>query len=291
MKTVGACLALLVALLADHPQTQADRAPSEAVWPIDFSDFMGQKITTKDLNGDGVAETVITGYDGGSGYRFWGACYRDGKTSQVACESTMATSYSSFFGSEVDAPSKSGKVNQAADLVSSTCANKLETTDKGQAAMWLLSKKKSAKLRWLSGKPWVQTRACMDLSTAKKFLGALAWFSDEGSPSDSWTVIYSPTAVQLPFETRSKDAHKPLQPIYDAGRFQIYQHGHALAIYWPRRDQHAWFFNAESLVDGDFKFDRFNSIDSVLSKGGRIRIKLAERLGPDKTIRLGSLRP
>jgi len=85
----------------------------------------------------------------------------------------------------------------------------------------------------------------------------MGWNDGAMDDPGGWTVIYPGRAAHHPqdIQDRSREPYKAGK----VGRYRIYRHSHALAIYDPGKNRHAWIYNAGWDEDG-FKTDRWERI-------------------------------
>jgi hypothetical protein len=129
-------------------------------------------------------------------------------------------------------------------------------------------------LTWSPKHPADQESVCMKVAEAARFPGGLDWDPEGGDSapealsaagwrawySASWVGVRPPGVDTIPAVT---DANKrtPLV-VARLGRLEVYQIAHALAVYDPSTDRHAWLLNLARPGDG-FKLDRWGRIQAV----------------------------
>lgn len=233
-------------------------------------------IETRDLDQDGVPDALSTRSEGGSGFSEFVRCARHGASGHVACDETHRSAYTLF--SVQRRLLEPALDNRAAALLPADRCSAYDPEAAGQAAMMQLlvptprSGVFAPKLRWLPGKPADQVSVCMDPSRAAPFP---SWFdSPVDGESDSaawaaegWTARYSSAWPQVVSPGESFNFTPRLA--LDLGGLQIYQHAHALAVYDPTQNRHAWLANFASPTDDGFKLDRWERVAALTAAGPR----------------------
>ena len=247
------------------PTATAAPAPGRRPWPIELPPE--SESTLADLNADGVSDERVEVMDGGSGWKTFVTCVRDGGTDAIACEEVSVTAYAMFEGLHrvLDPPTG----NAAAALLPQTECASLDAKDPAQGSLFALRAEApffgewQPSLRWLAGRPVDQASVCMSGSDALTFPGGDSWrtASDEAvAIPTGWTVYY---AAAWPQWTVAGEEHgRTPRVVARVGALDVYQHGHALAVYDAARNRHAWIANW-GRPSGGFKVDRWERIASV----------------------------
>lgn len=246
-------------------------------WPVPIS--AEAQVERVDLNGDGAAEERLSETDGGSGWHQWTRCVRDGASGDAACEIVRDTA-TALFSASLTKTSPAGPNRAAALLPDAPCAAP-DPEAPAQGMLWALRGPlpKGGALRptgpWRAGPPVDQQSVCLSVAEAAKRPGGLAWTGgDPDTAGEGWKVRYS---ASRPIWVAPGEARRTTpQRVGEVGALQVYQLGHALAVYDPARDRHAWVLNLEAAQDTGFKFDRWESIAGVEAVSPtRLRVALA----------------
>jgi hypothetical protein len=148
--------------------------------------------------------------------------------------------------------------------------------------MWRLAHPTAKNLTRHSGRPQRPVDVCLSTSEAAPLASSAAW-NAEGKRikrPGRWTVRYSAF-----WQTRA-GRHDSLKAVVKAKDLIVYQWRHALAIYLPERDRHAWFLN-KGAPEGAFKVDRRSRIAEVRSVRGALEVDVrTERSVTPETIRI-----
>lgn len=229
----------------------------------------------RDVNRDGYRESILSRWQGGSGWSETCTCLSDGDSGQVSCGTWENTVYASFSGWRPATfpyvpPSYKGPRAGPEDC---------KAPDRGspsQAGLWLLerppepSAKRSA-LSWHTGKPVDQDAVCMTVAQARFLDGGLSWDpSGELHDADSKVVVYQPPSSTVLDGPQG-------QKLWDQspdGDTLVYSVGHALVVVQTKAKRHAWVLNAEGLVPEHHKVDRWSSIASVKLEDELLRVTL-----------------
>lgn len=262
------------------PPTVASAAPPTvpATWPIPL--FDEPETTVADLNGDGVADTRVESRSIGSGWHGFADCLRDGATGHVACDQSQDTPYSQFSGFK---RTLSPPVGNRAQVAEQPCT-RWKAGDPRWGALDAVTLQtprtgtSTPPLRWASGPVRVQEGACLTEAEAAAFPGAQTWSA--ASTDGTWTVYWSPRGAV----TWQPSANEELHRVATAGSLEVWQQGHALAVYDATKDRHAWIASWAELNDG-FKVDRWERIASVVGAPGEVRVKVASLEGTE-TVRV-----
>lgn len=264
-------------------------AASPRPWPLHLEPTTVEPTTVErvDLNADGVMDERFSGSDGGSGYHEYWRCARDGASGHAACELFSDTAYS-LFAAEQRALDPATDNRAAALLPASDCAA-YDPESASQAAMFQLlvptptSGSYTPTLRWFPGPPADQASVCMTVAQAAKFPGGLAFeasgeFSPEQIAGDGWTLRYQAAWPQL--TPPGQPHNRTPKPVLELGKLRVYQHGHALAVYDPALNRHAWLANFAAPTGDGFKLDRWERIAGLRAVGPRTLELTIAREGP-----------
>jgi len=246
-------------------------APS---WPVELVE--PREVTRKDLDGDHHPDLVVTAGDGGSGFWEQTTCVRDGRSGAMACDIVDSTPYSLFAGMR-RVRSTPGP-NAADPLLGSDDCEPADPSAPSQAMMWALQAPLSTDqpLRpagpWLPGPPVDQRSVCLTVPQAATLSGGMDWDPSGEPPEDiaarGWRVRYSASRPQwMPGELLPREFVRSPRLVGEVGALRLYRLGHALVVYDPARDRHAWLLNVEALQGHGFKFDRWEAIEGIEAKG------------------------
>jgi hypothetical protein len=250
------------------------------VWHIGWSEgdsALRPTVQFADENGDGKPERRTALASIGSGWKTFTDCVRDGATGHEACRLEHSTAYAWFGAEELSLSPATG--NQARNLLPpSKPVPHAAPDDPRQAAMWALSRIDDAgrvrPLGWHAGRPVGQTSARMSVATAKRFKGGMAWDPSGNLPDKTaarTTVIWSAGWPQ--WNGENPGAHTPKR-VLQTPQYEVFQHGHALAVYVVQRKQHAWVFHQPST--NGYKLDRWGAIKKVTLEGKTLVVQLAQ---------------
>ncbi|MDP2312268.1 MAG: hypothetical protein Q8P41_05130 [Pseudomonadota bacterium] len=256
---------------------RATPVPVARAWPVVLEE--PPVPTAADLDGDGFAEERVDTVEGGSGWRGFTTCVRDGASGHVACTVDATTPYSRFSGSRrVLDPLDDNRA--ARHLPESACPS-LPPGDPARGALEAsklgapLSGTFAPPLSWHPGRPVEQVGVCMSEQEAVTYPGGLSWQLDSGA-GEGWRVWYA-AAWPASFEPRGPAPER----LVVHGPLEIYQHGHALAVYDVPRDRHAWIANFGH-SPGGFKVDRWQRIAGVTFRGPHtLDVQVADLEGGD----------
>jgi hypothetical protein len=158
-------------------------------------------------------------------------------------------------------------------------------------------------LTWSTGRPRDQESVCLLPAEAARFPGGLDW-DPEGSESAagdlaaagwrawynaSWNNVGPPGVRAIP-PVADAERRTPVVVAHN-GRLEVYQIAHALAVYDPVTDRHAWLLNLARPGDG-FKLDRWGRIGAVEAlPDGTLRVVPASwgDAGEDLIVEVGAL--
>lgn len=238
-------------------------------WPVTLEEPAERKQV--DLDHDGVLDELVTTQNGGSGWKEHTLCVRHGATGHVACELSMLTAYALFTGQRRTlVPSTD---NRAEALLGPEDCVAPDPNSPAQGAMWPLKTPISRDGPvtptgpWRPGRPQDQQSVCLTVGAARGLVSGLTWYGTEEGvdalAADGWTVRYNAAWPQwAPGQTHNRT---PLR-VGSMGALEIYQLGHALAVYDPSKNRHAWLINLAALPPDGFKFDRWESIGAITSR-------------------------
>ena len=242
-----------------------------ADWPVSLPEE--SQVTQRDEDGDGVPETRIEGSEGGSGGHHWSSCVRHGASGHVVCEESASSAYSAFSGFRRVLVPATG--NRAAPLMpEAPCAKGVPGALSALRANAPKEGEFVPTLAWRPGKPPVQESVCMTAAEAATYPSGLAWAGDS---ADGWSVFWSARGPQI--WGNEKDAFVPVK-VATYGRFEVWRQGHALAVYEPAANRHAWIASWGDGTNEGFKVDRWERIQSVEATTGGVRVTLATTDGP-----------
>ena len=241
----------------------------------------------RDVNRDGYRESLLSRWQGGSGWSETCTCLSDGESGQVSCGTWENTVYASFSGWRRAGfpyvpPSYKGPLAGPEDCKAP------DRESRAQAGLWLLEQApepsaKSSTLSWHAGKPVDQASVCLSVAQARTLNGGLSWEpSGELLDEDSRVVVYQPpsgTALGGPQGEKLWDQSPD-------GDTQIYSVGHALVVVQTKAKRHAWVLNAEGLVPEHHKVDRWSSISAAKLEGELVRVTLVGQAQKELLIRL-----
>lgn len=273
---------VLVAWLAGCGGPEPARAPvppppapplvAPQTWPVEVGDG---ETTTADQDADGVPDVRFSAMTGGSGWKTFTTCVRHGASGHAVCAESAVTAYALFGGRRrvldpiVD--------NRAVALIpESPCpaSDPASPTQGGMEALKLaapLSGEFAPRLRWHPGRPADQASVCLSLAEAATYPGGLTW--QEGTVGgEGWTAWY---AAAWPQWTSEGGHDRTPKRVSTAGVWEVYQLGHALAVYDPGLDRHAWIANF-GVSGAGFKVDRWERIAAVEGGDGVVEVTVAD---------------
>lgn len=260
-------------------------AATPSPWPLQPPESPVERL---DLNGDGVMDERLVTSDGGSGYRQFWQCARDGASGDAVCAVQSYTAYSLFAAERRVADPAAN--NRAESLLPDIPCPAYDPESASQAALSQLlvptptSGSYTPTLRWFPGLPADQASVCMTVAQAEKFPGGLAFeasgeFTPEQLAAAGWTLRYLAAWPQL--TPVGQQHNRTPKLVLELGKLQIYQHAHALAVYDPALHRHAWLANFAAPTGDGFKLDRWERIDSVSAAGPHtLEVQLQQAEGP-----------
>lgn len=235
-------------------------------------------MSLRDENGDGKPERRTTFASIGSGWKTFVTCVRDGRSGHEACLLEHSTAYAWFGADELSL--KPSSKNRARAMLPSAPRSPAAPEDPQQGAMWALAHLDKNSVvqapRWWAGRPPKQISVQLSVAEASRLKGGLAWDPSGNLSADTAarsTVVYGAAWPQW-----STDNTREYQPkrVHQNDRYEVWQHGHALAIYAIERGQHAWVFHQANT--GGFKLDRWGTIQQARLEGDVLVVMLNDML-------------